>query len=87
MSGNAICLHAWAFTLDGENSPTGDQEYCDPAERTPDGWCVYTRVDVDSPDADPSWDIEGEADFDNLEDAMREAIRRSGETGFPVQEY
>ena len=77
---NAICIHAWEYTSEG------DQTYCESGK--PDGWAVYTRTDTgfDASEGSP-FDIDNELDFPDYPAAMGEAYRRSIVTGFPIVEY
>ena len=59
----SIYVHAWMTTEVGV-------EYCDPAEFTPDGWCVYERTVTAS---GGEFDIFYERDFKTKEEALAAA--------------
>ena len=73
----SINVHAWMTTADGV-------EYCDSAELTPDGWCVYERT---VPDAGGLFDIDYEADFATRDEALRSAEIRATIHNVPINEY
>lgn len=77
----SVNLHAWQ-TLE-----SGDCEYCDASEQTPDGWCIYTRTDFDNAGEAPPFDISEELDFPDYATARAAGEERAARLGVPLQEY
>jgi hypothetical protein len=79
MNANTIQVHPW------ELLPCGAQSYCH-APNTPDGWCVYTRIETPNDPQQP-FDIIDEEDFATLPEALAAAYARSKRIGYEVEEY
>lgn len=75
----SVQVHPWSWCEDG------GQAYCH-APCTPDGWCVYTRIETPNDRFQP-FDLLDEVDFFTLEDAIAEAEKRAEALGLEWEQY